>query len=442
MTTPIRDFLRAYAEKNMLRAHMPGHKGKGRDESLCDITEISGADSLYEAGGIIKESEENASSLFGCQTFYSTEGSSHCIRAMMLLTMLYAKECGKAFRVLAGANAHKSFFSSMALLDFEADLIYGDSYLSASPDPAKIDQMLSENDYSVLYLTSPDYLGNTADIKSISDVCRKHGVLLAVDNAHGAYLKFLHSPSHPIDLGADICCDSAHKTLPCLTGGAYLHISHNVSDVLKGQAKNALALFGSSSPSYLILRSLDECNLYLSKNSHKIASVAQKLEKIKSVLHEKGYITVGNEKLKLTISTKPYGYDGRDFADILREKGVEPDFADPDYTVLMISSETEEKELTRLKDVLLSIVARPSIKCPAPMPKRSERVMSVREAILSPKERIDIKNSLGRILASESVGCPPAVPIAICGERIDENAINAFKYYGIKTIWVVKNKHG
>ncbi len=417
---------------------MPGHKGKAGNESLFDVTEISGADSLYEASGIIRQSEENASSLFGCRTFYSTEGSSHCIRAMMLLTMLYAKERGKAFRVLAGANAHKSFFSSMALLDFEADLICGDSYLSVSPDPAKLDEMLEENDYSVLYLTSPDYLGNIADIKGISDICRKHGVLLAIDNAHGSYLKFLHTPSHPIDLGADICCDSAHKTLPCLTGGAYLHISNSVSEALGGQAKNALALFGSTSPSYLILKSLDECNLYLSKNSHKIASVAEKLEKIKTVLRDKGYITVGNEPLKLTLSTKPYGYDGRDFADILREKGVEPDFADPDHTVLMISSETDGSELSFLTDALLSIEARPPIKKQAPTPKRSERVISVREAILSPKEKIEVKNSLGRVLGSESVGCPPAVPIAVCGERIDESAIDAFEYYGINTIWVVK----
>lgn len=438
MTTPIRDFLQSYADKDVIRAHMPGHKGKLGKESLFDVTEISGADSLYDASGIIKQSEENASSLFGCNTFYSTEGSSHCIRAMMLLTMLYAKENGRSFRVLAGANAHKSFFSSMALLDFEADLIYGDSYLSASPDHKKIDEMLSENDYSVLYLTSPDYLGNTADIKSISDICRKHGVLLAVDNAHGSYLKFLQTSSHPIDLGADICCDSAHKTLPCLTGGAYLHISHNAPETLSSQAKNALAFFGTTSPSYLILKSLDECNLYLSKNAHKIASKAQKLEKIKASLRDKGYVTVGNEPLKLTVSTKPYGYDGRDFADILRQKGVEVDFADPDHTVLMISSESDDSELSLLTDILMSIEARPAFKGQAPTPKRAERVMSVREAILSPKEKIGVENSLGSILASESVGCPPAVPITICGERIDENAINAFKYYGINTIWVVK----
>lgn len=92
---------------------------------------------------------------------------------------------------------------------------------------------------AAVYITSPDYLGNLADIGGMSDVCRKYGVLLIVDNAHGAYLHFLPKPEHPLDLGAEMCCDSAHKTLPVLTGGAYLHISQmlrqSLSKMRKGQ---------------------------------------------------------------------------------------------------------------------------------------------------------------------------------------------------------------
>jgi arginine/lysine/ornithine decarboxylase len=101
------------------------------------------------------------------------------------------------------------------------------------------------------------------DIKSISAICKKHGVLLIVDNAHGAYLEFLSEPMHPIKLGADICCDSAHKTLPVLTGGAYLHISPESAKLFADKAKKSLALFGSTSPSYLILQSLDAANKYI-----------------------------------------------------------------------------------------------------------------------------------------------------------------------------------
>ena len=146
MNTPIIDFVRAYADKNTLRFHMPGHKGKtliGFEE--LDITEISGADSLYEADGIIKLSESNASELFGCDTFYSTEGASLCIRAMMYLVRLYAMQKGVAPLVLAARNAHKTFHTAVALLDIETEWIYNgenESYLSCLIEPAMLEKRI------------------------------------------------------------------------------------------------------------------------------------------------------------------------------------------------------------------------------------------------------------------------------------------------------------
>ena len=196
MNTPICDFVNQYKNSNPLRLHMPGHKGvKFTGAEDIDITETSGADSLYEASGIIKESEENASKLFGCKTFYSAEGSSLCIKAMLYLTILYAKQNGKKPLIWAGRNVHKSFLHAAALLDFETEWLYSKekgSYLSCVIDAEFLDRKLNECDElpMAIYITSPDYLGNITDIKSISDVCKKHGVLLIVDNAHGAYLRF------------------------------------------------------------------------------------------------------------------------------------------------------------------------------------------------------------------------------------------------------------
>ena len=125
METPICDFVRAYAESEAIRLHMPGHKGKNLlGLEALDITEIDGADSLYEASGIIQRSEENASRLFGCPTFYSTEGSSQCIRAMLYLAMLHAKERGKRPLIAAGRNAHKTFLTGAALLDLDVRWLY------------------------------------------------------------------------------------------------------------------------------------------------------------------------------------------------------------------------------------------------------------------------------------------------------------------------------
>ncbi|MBQ9131055.1 MAG: amino acid decarboxylase, partial [Clostridia bacterium] len=118
MITPICDFVQRYAQSRALRLHMPGHKGSPLlGMEALDITEINGADSLYEAQGIIRESEENASRLFDSPTFYSTEGSSQCIRAMLYLILLHAKATGKRPRVAAGRNSHKTFLSGIALLD-------------------------------------------------------------------------------------------------------------------------------------------------------------------------------------------------------------------------------------------------------------------------------------------------------------------------------------
>ncbi len=448
MTTPILDFVRAYAESNTLRLHMPGHKGANLlGFEKYDITEISGADSLYEADGIIRESEKNASSLFGCPTYYSTEGSSQCIRAMLYLVTVHAKAQGiDRPLILAGRNAHKTFLSAVALLDLDVDWLYPAEgwYLSCDISPKRLDAALSSYDAkpAAVYLTSPDYLGNVLDIEHLSEVCRKHGVLLLVDNAHGAYLKFMSPSRHPMDLGADMCCDSAHKTLPVLTGGAYLHIGAHLPATFREQAKQALALFGSTSPSYLILQSLDAANAVMADKDFapSLMATQRRVDACRVKLMARGInADQGDEPLKLTLYPRMYGYTGIEVAEHLRKNGIECEFADPDFLVLMVTPTITEEDLERLTEVILSL-PRLELLChcpPALEPPR--RVMSIREAILSPAETLPVSECLGRVLAAATVGCPPAVPIVVSGEMIDESAVECFKYYGIETCAVVKN---
>jgi len=443
MNTPICDFVREYAEKNALRMHMPGHKGKALlgMESL-DITEIDGADSLYEAEGIIRESERNASMLFGCETFYSTEGSSQCIRAMLYLAALHAQRQSKKPLIAAGRNAHKTFLSAAALLDLDVIWLCSEkqnSYLSCEIDAEQIEKLLSAApDITAIYLTSPDYLGNVADIRMAAEVCRKYGVLLLVDNAHGAYLRFLTESRHPIDLGADICCDSAHKTLPVLTGGAYLHLSDKLPEMFSEQAKNALALFGSTSPSYLILQSLDAANAYLAEGyKDELAQIVSAADALKERLVSHGYVLSGDEPLKLTISAKPYGYRGTELAQMLGERNIVCEFSDPDFLVLMLTPETGESGIKQLETALLSIPQKTAVNEPAPGFSLPERVMRIRKAMLSAGKLLPVSQSIGRVLSAASVGCPPAVPIVVSGERIDEDAAACFEYYGIKQCTVI-----
>ncbi|MBQ8611794.1 MAG: aminotransferase class I/II-fold pyridoxal phosphate-dependent enzyme [Oscillospiraceae bacterium] len=444
MNTPICDFVRRYAESGALRLHMPGHKGTPLlGMEALDITEIDGADSLYEAGGIIRESEQNAGTLFGCPTFYSTEGSSQCIRAMLYLALLHAKQHDRPPLVAAGRNAHRTFLSAAALLDLDICWLYpktDESYLSCRIEPAALDRFLcsAQPKPAAVYLTSPDYLGHVADIAALAKVCHAHGVLLLVDNAHGAYLRFLPQSLHPIDLGADLCCDSAHKTLPVLTGGAYLHLHPAAPALLRQQAKNALALFGSTSPSYLILQSLDAANRYLADGyREKLDRFLQQTGTLKQQLAASGWQLYGDEPLKLTLQTKPFGYRGQELAQLLLRQDIVCEFADPDFLVLMLTPETGEDGLLRLQEALLSVAPRPALCEVPPLPRPGIRAMSVRQAALSPAETLPAEHCIGRVLAAAAVGCPPAVPIAVCGEVIDAHAVECFRYYGIESCPVV-----
>ncbi len=443
MNTPIYDFVNSYIQNNAIRMHMPGHKGVGEIEKH-DITEISGADSLYEADGIIKQSERNASLLFGADTFYSAEGSSLSIRASLYLLSLYAKSKGQEPVILAARNVHKVFVSAVALLGIKTEWITvaaDGSYLSSAVTPDDVERAILSlpEPPTAVYITSPDYLGVIADIKGISDVCKRHGVLLAVDNAHGAYLKFLENSLYPTDLGADICASSAHKTLPCLTGAAYLHISKDAPSILSENAKDAMALFGSTSPSYLILSSLDKANEHLASDyKSKLAALTKALDCLKNELISHGYTLYGNESMKLTICAKEYGYFGCDMAKKLEECGIMTEFADRDFVTLMPSTKTTDSELEAIKKALLGIEKREKIEELPPKAVISKGVLTPREAVLSPSEVISVNDARGRILADITVGCPPAVPIIVSGEAVDEDAISAFLYYGIEKIKVVK----
>lgn len=440
MNTPLFDFVRRYAEGETARLHMPGHKGCGvLGFERYDITELAGADSLYEADGIIRESEENASRLFASRTFYTTEGSSHAIRAMLFLAMKEAGQKNRPLRIAAARNVHKSFLTAAALLDLETVwLSGGDSYLSCALDLCAVEDCLVKEHPFALYVTSPDYLGNLQDIAALAELCHHHGALLLVDNAHGAYLRFLPASQHPIDLGADMCCDSAHKTLPALTGAAYLHIGGNVAATDK-QVKEALALFGSTSPSYLTLVSLDALNLRLATDYPvALASAAKKTEALKTALATHGYPLIGDEPLKITLSPKQFGYTGTALAALLREKGIEPEFADPDYLVLMPSAETSDADFARIGDALCSVKRRVPIAEIPPAVGEVKTRLSVRAALFAETERIPTEKSQGRIFASLAFSCPPAVPVLAAGEEITEEAIRALLYYGIETVTVVK----
>lgn len=445
MTTPIVDFVRAYAGGDVARFHMPGHKGKAYlGVEPLDITEVKGADVLYNAAGIIAESEANATALFGtAHTFYSTEGSTLAIKAMLFLA-ISGKTGSERPLIFAGRNAHKAFLYGCALLDIDVRWLSADEtehLLACTLTASDVERALaaSERLPEAVYLTSPDYLGNVADVAGIAAVCHRFGVPLLVDNAHGAYLRFLTPTRHPIDLGADMTADSAHKTLPVLTGGAYLHISKNAPKRYLENARSALSLFASTSPSYLILQSLDLVNKTLAEGyAAAIGARAGEALALRARLKAQGLVIMGDEPLKLTVNTSSLGYRGDELADLLRERGIEVEFADPTTVVMMLSADHTSEELARLEQALVGLPSRPVLR-PMALPKtRPVCVLSPREALFAPREEAKIEAALGRICAEVTVSCPPAVPPVMCGERIDDATVAVCRYYGVESIAVVK----
>ena len=441
MKTPIVSFLKSYQEKSPVRMHMPGHKGAGiLGFEGMDLTEIYGADELFAAEGIIKESEQNASSLFGCPTYYSTQGSTLCIQTMCTILCQDAKSKGKKPKILAGRNAHRSFIHAAALLDFEIEWLYGNSdYLSCKIHAEDLEKAIIESLPTAVYLTNPDYLGNLLDIKSLASVCKKHNVLLAIDNAHGAYLRFFEPSLHPIDLGADLCCDSAHKTLPVLTGGAYLHLSDSLNQVWKNDVKHFMEYFSSTSPSYLIMASLDAANEVLDTTfRNSLSECVRSVDGLKNTLIQHGYTILSGEPMKITISTKEFGYTGNEIANLLMECDIYPEFYDSDYIVLMPSPYNTKDDLKRLETCLCGIERKPILINKPPKLEQSKKAMNVRQALFSSSITLDVSKSLGQVCSSVTVSCPPAILPVIPGEVISKSSIEVMRYYGIETVRVVK----
>ena len=444
MTTPVIDYVNQYIASESVRMHMPGHKGQlllGYESR--DITEIKGAGELYTSEGPVGEGERNTAALFGtAKTCWVTEGSSQCIRAMLSLAL--HRSAGASKTVIAARNVHRSFLTACALLD--ADVVWltpetADYTLCSCPvTPAQIEKAILALPQrpAAVWLTSPDYLGMLQDISGAAAVCKRHDVPLLIDNAHGAYLKFLEPSCHPIELGADLCCDSAHKTLPALTGCAYLHISSRAPECFKTEAKRMLVLFGSTSPSWILLQSLDAVNPLLeSEYPLRLRQTVDSLAAMREHLQNVGWHFIGDEPLKLTIAARKCGYGGHELAERLRQHGIECEYEDPDYLVLMPSPWNTAEDFIRLEDAMLHIpvlqpLPQPHFHLPEP-----HKVMSARDAMLADAETVPVDEAVGKVLASGVLSCPPAIAVVTAGELISPEAAEIMKYYSMNEVSIV-----
>ena len=446
MDTPIIDYVNDYIKSGTTRFHMPGHKGVSfLGFEAFDITEIGGADDLSCPDGIIKQSEENAAQLFGTKaTLYSTGGSSQSINAMLHLAFINRKNTEDPPFVLAARNAHKAFVFAAAKIGFDIKWIYPDESHSLCSAPITADSLKNELEQSdgkpfAVYITTPDYLGGIARTKEIAEVCHKFDIPLLVDNAHGAYSAFTDEPFHPILLGADMCCDSAHKTLPAITGCGYLHIAKNDKYSFCQNAKEAMTIYGTSSPSYLMLCSLDKCNQYIDNDiADDLRACESNIEVINNALSQKGLKNISDEPVKITVDFTGVEASDFDFAAHFRSNKIEFEYSDNDYVVFMVTAFNSEMDLQRLLNAINTLPKFPNAKTEKKVEIiKGTPVMSVRDAIFSKSIVIPVEQAEGKICGTPTVSCPPAIPIVVSGEKITKKHIEILNKYGKKTISVV-----
>lgn len=446
MNTPIIDFVNDYIKSDVTRFHMPGHKGVsffGLEK--YDITEIKGADDLSCPDGIIRQSEENAAHLFGTKaSLFSTGGSSQSINAMLHLAYINRNDSGNKPYILAGRNAHKAFIFAAAKIGFDIRWLYPESCNSLcscviTADILENELKKTEHLPFAVYITTPDYLGKLTDISALSSVCKGYNIPLLVDNAHGAYSAFVKEPFHPIMQGADMCCDSAHKTLPALTGCGYLHIAKTDSFGFSENAKEAMTVYGTSSPSYLLLQSLDLCNEYIEKNiNNDLEICSEKVAEITDILNSKGIKNASEEPIKITADFSGFDKNGFDIPEHFRKHKIEFEYADNDFLVFMATAQNTDNDFLRLKE---AVEALPDMSEACEKHNfhfiRGEQRITVREAIFSKSKEISIEDAKGKICGTPTVSCPPAIPIVVSGEEITDEHIELLRYYGKTHISVV-----
>ncbi|MBR2176013.1 MAG: aminotransferase class V-fold PLP-dependent enzyme [Clostridia bacterium] len=437
---PLYQRLKEHEKLDRSSFHTPGHKCSGFfDAGLIrlDYTELPDTDALYEAEGVILEAERILSVLFNTKcSLISAGGCSLAIQAMLRIAL----DRGK--KILCARNAHRSAVNAIALLGFEPVWIAprGETGFTGRIIAEEVERKFRENpDITACYITSPSYYGQISDISAIAGICRQYGALLLVDNAHGSHLAFMKENLHPIHLGADITACSLHKTLPVMTGGAALNIGNGE---LADNAKSAMSLFGSTSPSYVIMSSVDLCVDYMLFGGGKdeYRKCEERVALLKQLAAEKGIKQPSGlcDPLRLTLDTASVGLCGEEQLSYFEENGIDCEFCDGENAVLLCTPFNSERDFRRIEAAVQNMPVSSAKKQYSFHFKEPEKAMSVRRAMLAPSETLPLSGLCGRVAADTSCPCPPGVPPVMPGEVIDENVIAVLKQYGEKKFKVVK----
>lgn len=421
-----------YAENKPYPFHMPGHKGAGLfldgvNPLLCDITEITGFDNLQSPEGLILQSQRAWARLLGAdESFFCVNGTT----GANIAALLSAAADGQ--RVIVARNCHKSVYSALVFTGAVPVYIYpemGDG-MCGRVSPDEVRRAVRDNPESrAVVVTSPTFAGSVSDIQAIAEAAHSEGMLLIVDEAHGAHLAFSpYFPSGALSHGADIVTHSIHKTLPSLTQTSVVSIKRGRAD--RARLAAALAMVQSTSPSYLLMASLDYCRRFLETEGEKaFADYIKRLEDIRGFCGGLNNIRLFDggrlyDRGKLLLGCSGGGYKA---AQILREDyNIELEMAEADYLLAMTSVMDTDSGFAQFKRGLAAADASISLCASEPVYWEAielPRSATPREAFFCAKEEVELGCAAGRISGGFITPYPPGIPIAAPGELITEDAV-------------------
>jgi len=447
--------LKSYSKKDYYPFHMPGHKRNpfSLEKNIpweMDITEIDGFDNLHHPEGILAEVQKNAAKLYGVrESFLSVNGST----AALLTAVSAAMEPGK--KILMSRNCHKAVYHGIYLRNLIPVYLYPEVFreyeINGGVDPEEVARALDEDrDIKAVLITSPTYDGIVSDIKKISEIVHRHGIPLIVDEAHGAHFRFSEFfPNSAVDEGADLVIQSMHKTLPALTQTALLH---RCSDrVERDRLQRFMGIYQSSSPSYLLMASIDWCvgflaeeaDLYWEAYVQLLKSTRADLKKLKNI-RLVGEELIGKKNVKDVDLSKllfclPEGIgNGHWLNHKLREDYHLEMEMEAERYVLGISSVCDSQNgMRRL------IKAMGEIDAQVPSEKRREwekrfvidkedmpvQKITIAEALEKSTKKVLLNQSEGEISAEFVYLYPPGIPLLTPGEKISKSLLRALDRY-------------
>jgi len=445
--------LQAAARQEKISFHTPGHKG-GPDtpslEAALDTTEIPGTDNLHHPTGILREAQKRAQDFYGSEeTFFLVNGSTCGVAAMILGALKPGEE------LLMNRNAHQSVYHACLLGNITPrylvpglDPVLG---LPLGVDAPGIEKALDQwPQVKAVLVTRPTYHGYAPDLKAVDRVVKAKGKLLLVDEAHGAHLRL--SPDLPADAmasGADAAVQSTHKTLTALTQSAMLHVQGSGLD--RERLKMMLRLFQTSSPSYLLMNSLDEAvTLAKSRGSGLMSVLLQEMAALRRRLTGvTGLLFSGNpgdvsplqalDPTRLWIDLHGTGLGGYELDRKLRENwGIQTELSDLRGVLALATIGNKPSDINNLGEALLQTAAQQKDRLKtegskaarhnqwgltAPIQRIPHQAMNLQEAMTASRESIPLHEAAGRISGESLIPYPPGIPLVVPGERLEADMI-------------------